>query len=48
MSEQLNTDQILRIKAMQMAIDFRVQDQNTQDLNELANKIYEFIKGETK
>ena len=46
MSNGLNVDQVLRIKAMQMAIDLWVQAQNAQDLNELAENIYEFIKGE--
>jgi len=46
MSNELNVDQILRIKAMQMAIDLWTQSQATQNLNELAENIYEFIKGE--
>ncbi len=47
MSEVPSVDQILRIKAVELAIEL-FKAHKGQNLNDLSKNIYEFIKGETK
>jgi hypothetical protein len=51
MSETIDKDQLLRIKAMELCIELYNSTSEYADVEEfegMANNIYEFIKGETK
>ena len=48
MSEELSVDQVLRLRAMEMAVGYITEHMDSEhDLTGLAKEIYEFIKGET-
>jgi len=50
MSETIDKDQLLRIKAMELCIQLynTMPETDIEEFEGMANDIYEFIKGETK